>query len=281
MRRPREKWNVEPETGSSRFRRVRSLLNTLELKFGHWALHGLLRWIAGLQLICFFLGKLQPEFLDRLILNREDIFSGEVWRLVTFVMVPRTDSFLWIVFATWFMFFLSDVLEQAWGAFRLNAYYFSGAILLIAGALTIPGWPMMGLESRYLSLSLFLAVAAIIPDYEINMMGLIPVKCKYLAGIDAAYMAYQFFMLPPLRPVIGAALLPFFLFVLPDLIRALRQQAGATVRRARFQAAAGPSAATFHRCHACGKTEKSDPHAEFRIAADDEEYCAECLAKRA
>ena len=260
---------------------MRSLLNSLELKFGHWAIPGLLRWIAGLQLICFFLGKVRPEFLDRLTLDSDMVFEGEVWRLVTFLMVPRTDGFLWIVFATWFMFFLGDVLEQAWGAFRLNVFYFSGALLLMAGALLVPGWPTTGIESHYLSLSLFLAVAAIIPDYEINLMGLIPVKCKYLAGIDAAFLAFQFFTTPPLRWVIVAALVPFFVFVLPELIAAVKHRAQTTVRRAKYQAAQDAGGGTFHRCHTCGKTEMSDPHAEFRIAADDQEYCVECLAKRA
>jgi hypothetical protein len=48
-------------------------------------------------------------------------------------------------------------------------------------------------------------------------------------------------------------------------------------RRKRFNAAKMPATEAFHTCKVCGKTDVSDPHAEFRIGKDGEEYCAEHL----
>ena len=46
----------------------------------------------------------------------------------------------------------------------------------------------------------------------------------------------------------------------------------------RLQAAAKQDeGAAFHRCTGCGRTEQSDPHLDFRVAEDGEEYCLDHL----
>ena len=51
-------------------------------------------------------------------------------------------------------------------------------------------------------------------------------------------------------------------------------------RRAEHRRNSLPEDESFHRCHACNKTEADDRHLEFRVAEDDEEYCLPCLAAK-
>ena len=49
---------------------------------------------------------------------------------------------------------------------------------------------------------------------------------------------------------------------------------GILKRRARFRTALATSANCLHRCHRCGKTERSDPDLDFFVSAvDQQEYC--------
>jgi hypothetical protein len=48
-------------------------------------------------------------------------------------------------------------------------------------------------------------------------------------------------------------------------------------RRKKFKEAKLSDEDSFHRCKTCGRTEKSDPDLEFRMAEDGEEYCGDHL----
>ena len=72
--------------------------------------------------------------------------------------------------------------------------------------------------SHYLNLSLFLAFACLYPDFEILLFFVLPVKIKYIAYLDAAYLAYRLFFLSWAgRGSVLLSFLPFFLFFGEDL----------------------------------------------------------------
>ena len=60
------------------------------------------------------------------------------------------------------------------------------------------------------------------------------------------------------------------------MIRRSRENRQTMQRRARFEAGKD-SSPTLHRCEACGITEATDPHADFRVASDGKEYCTRHL----
>ena len=51
-------------------------------------------------------------------------------------------------------------------------------------------------------------------------------------------------------------------------------------RRREFQRSMDRSASTLHQCAVCKRTERDDPNLEFRVAADEEEYCVDHLPGR-
>jgi len=259
-----------------------SLLARLENRFGHWAIPGLLRYVAMLNAVSYVLVKFYPQFLGLLLLDREALLRGEVWRLFSYIFIPQTGGILpdwfWMAFYIIYLFLISDGLEQAWGAFRLNVYYLLGMIGTTIAVLIGNADP----TGMVLNATLLFAFARFYPDMTFMLMLVLPVKVKFLAWITAAFMLWGF-----LGDTWGGrlatlvAVANYFLFFGREILADARTRREIGARRAEFdrkmREAHGDS---MHRCHVCGRTEQSDPEAEFRVAADGEEYCAEHLPKR-
>ena len=256
--------------------RLHRLLRALE----PWAIPGLLRVIASFQVICFVLLIAKPGFSEVLALTPAAWESGQVWRFFTFCFIPNTLSPIWIIFAVLILFLMGDHLEAAWGKVRLNLFYFSTvACLWIA---TFIAGPFLGQfvgsqASTLLYSSIFLAFATVSPNFTFMLFFILPVKVKWLACLDGALLAYEFFAIPFLRLPIALALLPYAWFALPLAWRYLRHRGRVTSRRATYQAHSLPTHHAFHQCHRCQRSDQTDPTLEFRVAADGEEYCSEHL----
>src|ERR671918_713025 len=101
-------------------------LDKLERRFGFLGIPGLTRIVVGLPALVWGLVFLNPDFRFALDLNPARILHGEVWRLITYIFLPQTFS-LWVILALWFLWFIGEGLERAWGAFRLFGFVVNGA----------------------------------------------------------------------------------------------------------------------------------------------------------
>lgn len=234
---------------------------------------GLLKAVVLLNALTFLLVASEPAYAGALALVPEKILQGEVWRLVTYIFLPTTESFFWILFALLFLWFLSTALEEYWGPLRLNVFYLVGMIGCTVAAFFFGG----GSTNTFLNLSLFFAFATVAPDYEIFLFFILRVKMKYLAGVLAAVLALQFVAVPLSgKMAMAASLLNYLVFFGPGFVRDWRERRAGGIRLKKFAAS---EAAALHRCAVCGRTEVSDPELEFRVAASGEEYCTEHLAR--
>ena len=50
------------------------------------------------------------------------ILRGEIWRLVTFILVPQGGGFLFLLML-YFYYFIGSTLEREWGTGRFTIYY--------------------------------------------------------------------------------------------------------------------------------------------------------------
>lgn len=254
-----------------------NLLNTLERKFGRYAINQLIVYIVGINALVFVMSYAMPESgaIGMLTLNPRLIMQGEIWRLITWIFIPPAASFLWIVFILYFYYMIGTALEQEWGSFRFNIYYFTG-VTATALAAFMTG---QGATALYLNLSLFLAFAYIYPDFQVLLFFFIPVKIKYLAWLNWAFIGLTVITAPLSEKVAAlVSISNFFLY----FGRALFQKGSAYQRRAAFirSAAAPAREGTFHKCTVCGKTELDDIKLEFRYCSTcegDQEYCMEHL----
>lgn len=192
-------------------------LSRLEKKMGRFYISGLMMIIvfgmAGVFLLDLFFSRSAVTASQLLSFNRALILQGQVWRLVTFVFIPEGTSPIFIFFTLYFYYLIGTALENRWGSRRFNLYYLIGILGAdLGGMLTGYG------TSYYLNLSLFLAFACLYPDFEILLFFVLPVKIKYIAYLDAAYLAYRLFFLSWAgRGSVLLSFLPFFLFFGDDL----------------------------------------------------------------
>jgi len=259
-----------------------SFLARLENKIGHWAIPGLLRYVAALNALCYVLLKINPRFIDFLVLDRTALLHGEVWRLLTYIFIPSLGGLFpdWFTMAFYvlYLFWVGDGLEQAWGAFRLNAYYLLGMLGTTVAAFISNGDP----AGFMLNTTLLLAFARFYPDVTILFMFILPVKVKWLAWITGAFLIFGLLVSGwAHRLATGAALVNYLIFFGRDIFLHARTHREISQRRIRFESQIRTSDDhALHRCQTCGRTEQSAPDLEFRVAADGEEYCLEHLPRK-
>lgn len=237
-------------------------LNRLEQKYGHWGLEGLIRHIAMLMLVVFFLDRSGMLPYHMLYLHRDSILSGQVWRIFTFLLIPFSNNFLFLIFELSILVMCADGLEAKWGTFKLTAYYMTGAIANIIVVLMLPE---VQFGSYFIYMSLFLGFATIYPDYEILLFLIIPIKMKYLAMISGGLMIYNLILAPVyLKIAIALTVGNYLLFFAPEALAAVRHNRRQYARATEFEKASVRAEEYRHKCSVCGKTDVSDPETQFR-----------------
>jgi len=223
------------------------------------------------------LSRLSPGYLDWLILDQDRILEGQVWRLVTFIFIPR-GSIWFIIFYLIIMWIINDGLEEAWGEFRLNLYLFGTWLGLVLAAWFLPPG-LRGTESLVLYSAIFLAFASIYPNFEFLLFFILPLKVKWLAIVNAVLLSTLFFAGVPGMLLLILGMGPFLIVFLPKFVHHVSHSSQTAARRTRFQSAQAEPSDAFHTCSRCGVTDVDEPDLEFRIGDDDEEYCVNCLSE--
>ena len=264
-------------------------ISKLERKFGKYAISNLMFYVSALYGAGFFINLLNPAvYYNFLSLNAEAILHGQIWRIVTFIMQPPSNSALVVVLIIYLYYTIGTQLERAWGAFRFNLYFFSGVLFHVVAAILV--YLMTGISlplgTAYINLSLFFAFAALYPDVQFLLFFIIPVKVKWLAVLDGVYFGYT--ILQAFLPAYGGS--PYGIFYKANALAAVlsilnfaiyffnsRQmkayRPSQVKRRTQFQRQVRPENkypnGAKHRCAVCGRTELDDPNLEFR-------YCSKC-----
>jgi membrane associated rhomboid family serine protease len=253
-------------------------LDKLERRLGFIAIPGLIRAVVALNALVFVLVALNKGFDSYLTLDIGRIRAGEVWRLVTYIFVPGMANPLVILIALYFLWFIGDGLERAWGAFRLTLYFLVGMIGTTFAAVVSNSQ----FSSQMLFTTLFFAFAHFYPDEIIYVFFILPLKVKWIAWAYAGFLLLGFVTQSnSYRLALVAALSNYLIFFGPGVILYLRHRKEVAVRRQRFEVQSRSQDEPLHRCATCGATEISDPNLEFRVSRDGEEYCLAHLPKPA
>jgi hypothetical protein len=258
-----------------------NFLQMLERRFGWIAIPGLIRIVVALTALVYLLTLVNPEFVSVLQLSPVRIMHGEVWRLVTYIFIPQAmgqpGSMLgpfWLLIALWFLLFVGDRLEQAWGAFALTLYFLVGMIGTTIAAFVFGA----DFSNAMLAASLFFAFAHFYPDEIIYVLFVLPMKVKWLAWISAGLLLFGFVTSPmSYRMALLVTFANYLIFFGPGVFRSVRDRHQVTDRRRRFQEDAPAEGEALHHCATCGATEQTNPNLEFRVSRDGHEYCLEHL----
>ncbi len=131
-------------------------LNRLERRVGRHYIPRLMQYLviamAGVFILDYL--PLRQSASALLYFDRDLILQGQIWRLVTFIFLPPTGSWLFILLSLYFYYFLGTSLENHWGGAKFNIYYAIGILgNILAGFLT--GYT----TNSYLNTSLLLSIA--------------------------------------------------------------------------------------------------------------------------
>lgn len=278
------------------------ILYKLEKKFGKYALDNISLYL----IICYGFGYLiqmvNPNFISYLTLNPSLIVRGQVWRLISWILVPPDSSNVFFILITlYFYYSIGNTLERTWGTVRYNLYLFSGMLFTVIGSFLLWGisyfifqdtMALVGtaqtlqmvsrfFSTYYVNMSIFLAFAATFPEVQVLLMFIIPLKVKWLGIVYGVMLVAQMITggIPTLI-VIFASLLNFVLFFLAT--RNMSHLSPKQVKRRREfrQEVQKSTRVTKHKCAICGRTEQDSPELEFRFCSKCEgnyEYCQEHL----
>ena len=256
----------------------------LEARAGFLGIPRLMQMIALLNGLVYLLHLFQPSYVFALLLIPERILHGEVWRLVSYIFVPEMllrggnpalqPLFLFVYL--WFLVWMGDALEHAWGPFRVTLYYFLGMVGVTIAAFLFGGG---GLFAFLLNLSLFFAFATLYPDVQIYVLFVLPLKVKWLALVSLAPLFLEL-LLGSLgaKAAILVSFLNYFVFFGPTIYSKMRTGTATDIRRRQRENKAA-SEDTLHRCIVCKRTERDSPELEFRVSRNGEEYCLDHLPK--
>ena len=278
--------------------------NGLRRKLEKYAIPNLTLYL----IICYGIGYLMqylvPAGYQYLMLDPFLVLKGQVWRLVTWILIPPDSSNLFFVLITLYLYYsLGGLLERIWGTYKYNVYLFSGLLFTILGAFVLCGYSvLMGAQptmytglyllnngsavyfgqfsTYYINMSIFLACAASIPDVQVLLMFLFPIKVKWLGivyGIILLVNCIQGGIATWI--VVIFSLLNFLVFFLRSKGK-MHLSVGQIKRQQEFhqkmRSAGQTKGITRHKCAVCGRTELDGDDLEFRFCSKcngNYEYC--------
>lgn len=229
--------------------------------------------------------------------DRDLIFRGQVWRLISYPLTYSGGSLLMTLIGFLCYYSLGRAIEHQWGTLRFNLFYLSGMVMMDIYCLIFPdlGGFFASNMTLYLNMSLFISYATLYPNAHFLLFFIIPVKAWIFALFDLALTFYnviqlsvpQFLFPYNLFPLV--ALANYFLFFGSDVANIIPMSWRVNVRRlfkkksapprakvvpfpkaGSYQAeTAVPQAPYMHKCTVCGRTDLTNPELEFR-------YCSRC-----
>ena len=276
-----------------------SRMSNFEKRFGKYAIRNL----PLILIICYVVGYLieliNPQLQYYMTLNPYAILHGQVWRLVTWILIPPSSFSLFTVIMLFFYYSIGVSLERVWGTYQYNVYMISGMLFTIAGSFAALGvYYLMGyggvadeynmqvmsmvFSTYYINMSIFMAYAATFPNAVVLLMFIIPVKMKWMGIAYSALLLFDVISATgnPMvnifyRTAIVASLLNFIVFWLRTRMRHMAPKQ--VIRRQQFKSQVHQTnKITKHKCAICGRTDEDDPSLEFRFCSKcngNYEYC--------
>lgn len=286
-------------------------MSKFEKKFGRYAISNL----SLVLILCYAAGYIiqfiAPGVLFYLTLNPYEILHGQIWRLITWIVVPpEQNDIFWTLVMLYFYYSVGTALEKTWGTYRYNVYIFAGMLFTILGSFLFMGYcylfhgesvevllapaffegTSLFFSTYYVNMSIFLGYAATYPDSVVYLMFILPLKTKWL-GIAYGVMLFLEFVQGGgigsvwwidaiIRFSISCSLLNFILFFITTRSHMALSPKQAK-RRVQFKSQVKrTSPITKHKCAVCGRTDEEFPDLEFRFCSKCEgnyEYCQDHL----
>lgn len=264
--------------------------------------------VLGAGIVSLLCAVGNPQLYAMLVFDRDAILSGQVWRLITYPFTMGSSFSFFTLIALYCYYSLGRAIENTWGTFRFNLFYFSGVLLMDVFAMLFAGNSVSAIVDNiptqyvidsfysasmtsFLNLSLLIGYATLYSESRFIIFFVIPIRARILGLLYLILILYEVISLSfpilcfphNLLPLVGLA--NYFLFFGRDVINLLPVSWQLKLRRKPkkvhrtvdsgpipFRPAQAKAAAKQdynHRCTVCGRTDVTNPELEFR-------YCSRC-----
>ena len=275
-------------------------MDKLERKLGRYAVPNLSRYFVGAIVLGYVLSMLSPGFTDWISYDVSAILHGQIWRLFTWIFMPTTSlDFFGLLFLLCVLMWGSS-LESMLGTFRMNVFLWGGVILCDVGGiliyvitkLTLGTGASIYLSTYYILMSMLLALAICMPEGEVRLYFVLPIKMKWMLVFELLYLAYIVFNtfkmmiayangtwlgwvlgLVQSSQIILAVANMFLFFWASKTHISRKQKKRQREFRAQFSNPRPGSGISQHKCVICGRTELTNPELQFR-------YCSKCTGNK-
>ena len=244
-------------------------------KHPRFGIRNLMLYVTAGNVLMWLIGMVNPVLMSYLYFSPSAILQGQVWRLVTFLLIPPSSGLLALI-VFYFYYWIGSTLERQWGEGPFTIYFFSGSLLSVIYAFLVYFifHVDLAITGTYIYLAMFFAFAVFYPDMQVLLFFIIPVKMKYLAIVDAVLFVYSMLTTRfPANLLPLVAILNFFIFCGGELLGRLPRRATKNTvnfRRESQRIRREQAQALYrHKCAVCGRTDKDHPELEFR-------YCSRC-----
>jgi hypothetical protein len=197
-------------------------ISWLEKKLGWLSIPHLGMILVCLQVLGYAFARLRPDLTDALVLDASAVLAGEVWRVVTFIAIPLSDSFL-MLFVLWFLYYIFRTLRREWGDFKFSLYFLLAWLGTVCGALAFDAC----VESFVLiEITFFFAIATLFPNYEVQLFYILPIKMKWITIPVAILMVVQqvFFSTWQMSLCLALACINYICFFGPSFYRTIQRE---------------------------------------------------------
>lgn len=275
-------------------------MDKLERKLGRYAVPNLSRYFVGAIVLGYVLSMLSPGFTDWISYDVSAILHGQIWRLFTWIFMPTTSlDFFGLLFLLCVLMWGSS-LESMLGTFRMNVFLWGGIILSDVGGiliyvitkLTLGTGASIYLSTYYILMSMLLALAICMPEGEVRLYFVLPIKMKWMLVFELLYLAYIVFNtfktmiayangtwlgwvlgLVQSSQIILAVANMFLFFWASKTHISRKQKKRQREFHAQFSNPRPGSGISQHKCVICGRTELTNPELQFR-------YCSKCTGNK-
>lgn len=236
-------------------------LSKLERRFGRYAIHNLPIILILFEVIGYTIQMLMPNMLAWLCFDPARICSGEIWRLITWVLMPPSSLSIFTLIMLMFYYWIARTLAGTWGDFYFNVFIFGGILLTDIGMMiAYPIFLSLGTQmaminislmslyvtTYYIQTSILLAFAFTYPDAQVLLYFVIPIKMSWLGIFYGVMLIYDFYRVgmatPRLVMLLSVANFLIYFFSTRNLKRFSPKE---VKRRAQFRRATGQSRRPF------------------------------------
>lgn len=286
-------------------------LRKMESKFGKYAISNITLYLICCYICGYVIMLVNSQFFNYLTLDPYQILHGQIWRLVTWIIIPPDSLDIFTLIMLYFYYSIGNTLERTWGTFTYNFYLLLGMVLTIVGAflffcicaLTLTGATLASVmqvcchsfSTYYVCMSIILAFAMTFPDVQVLFMFIIPLKIKILGIVYAIILGWQ--VLSDVRALIVSVEPMYHYYYIGDIIaivfsllnfiiffigtrKNFKTPAQAKRQRTYEKKMRVTPKVTKHKCAICGRTDEDYPELTFRFCSKcngNYEYCNDHL----